>query len=84
MELINKLIIEVAKKSKTLQILLIAACFVFGLTWIDKENLAAQAQLQDLLKDAYVQQSLCQDKLIKLSLDINRLEAEIHKLKHKE
>lgn len=83
MDILNKTILEVAKKSKALQSIIIAGCFVFGLMWINRENLEAQSKLQELLKTAYEQQGLCEEELIELRKDIKRLESEIYKIKNK-
>lgn len=82
MDIYKKVILEMVQKSKPLQYMVIVGCFVFGLVWINKENLEAQAKLQELLKTAYEQQGLCEDELIELRKDIRRLESEIYKLKN--
>jgi len=83
MDILKKAASEIVSKSKILQSILIVGCFVFGLVWINKENLAAQQQLQELLKASYELQGLCEDELIELRKDIRRLEGEIYKLKYK-
>ena len=83
MDILKKAASEIVSRSKILQSILIVGCFVFGLVWINKENLAAQQQLQELLKASYELQGLCEDELIELRKDIRRLEGEIYKLKYK-
>jgi hypothetical protein len=82
MDIFKKAISDIVAKSKALQYVLVVGCFIFSLVWINKENLAAQAQLQDLLKASYELQGLCEDELIELRKDIRRLEAEIYKIKY--
>jgi len=83
MDIFKKAASEIIARSKILQSLLMVGCFVFGLVWINKENLAAQQQLQELLRASYELQGLCEDELIELRKDIRRLEGEIYKLKYK-
>lgn len=82
MDIFKKTLSELISKSKPLQYIVVVGFFVFGLVWINKENLAAQAKLQELLKTAYEQQGLCEEELIQLRKDLKELEKEIYKLKY--
>jgi hypothetical protein len=82
MNILKNVLSEIVARSKPLQYILITGCFVFSLVWINRENLAAQQQLQELLRASYELQGLCEDELIELRKDIRRLEAEIYKIKY--
>ena len=80
---VKEMMLDIIEKNPVLRQLTVVGLIVFGVVWVNQENLKAQAQLQQLLKTALEQQVLCEEDLLQLRKDIKALETEVHQLKLK-
>ena len=83
METLLKVIIEIMKDNKYIQVLFIAACFAVGLVYIQHLTIDSQKKLSEGLEKAVKAQVICQDELRSLRSDLKAVEIELAKMKKK-
>jgi hypothetical protein len=80
MEHISKLIINIIGHIKPLQPIIIAAGCIYAFTLWQREEMTNDQQMQNLLRESYHKESICQQELQELRMRIYNLELKINEL----
>jgi hypothetical protein len=83
MEHISKFIINIITRIKPLQPILIAAALIYGFTLWENEQIANDERVQQMLRDSYTKESVCQQELQELRMRIYNLELKLNELINK-
>ena len=72
--------IDIIQKIKPLQPIIIAAGVIIAFTFWQRDSIQSQQTMQELLRESYNKETLCQEELQELRLRIYNLELKINEL----